>query len=123
MMRLAAIMVAVVLTVMTVFDFVVQDVMYYPVSSVAPTVVHELGLPGIFEGDGAVTLGCALWNVPMAGSEFDDPQLFLLEGDENELLLFTVHNGRLYIISGQHCGLSIDWRRFPMEERRQDAGN
>jgi len=88
------------------------------------TVTVEQQAPGMFEttGGGAITLGCSLWDVPDVSDSYDgDPHDFILQAARDSILGMFVHDGRLYMISGEQCGFSIDWRRFPETPRPQDA--
>lgn len=82
---------------------------------------HPEQAPGLFEGSGAVTVGCALWDVPTDGSAYDgDPKDFYLSADRDEFVLAFVHQGKIKVASGQQCGISVDHRVFPTEERKHD---
>ena len=83
----------------------------------------EWVLPAAFTGDGAVTIGCQLWDVPAitpygslnpdvgfaAGSFSPDEFLAIIDGPHGSA---TLH--------GRNCGVSVDWRRFPTSERPLD---
>lgn len=78
-------------------------------------------LPGVYEGQGAITIGCALNSVPQQSDEYPgDPHDFLLSVDREEMMLIVIHQGHSYLLDGKQCGYSIDWRAFPQEERQQD---
>lgn len=78
-------------------------------------------LPGMFEGQGAVTIGCALWDVPLQGEAYEgDPKDFLVQADREEFLMLYSLGGRMQIVSGKQCGYSVDHRVFPEEERKHD---
>lgn len=82
----------------------------------------EAPLPALFEttGGGAVTIGCALWDVPQPDPEDynGDTHDYVLESDRDSLFLVAVHAGHTVLISGEQCGISLDWRRFPDKERK-----
>jgi hypothetical protein len=85
-----------------------------------PGLAPDQVMPGRFEttGGGNVTIGCALLDVPEKGTDYEgDPHDFLLQADREALLMVIVHDGHTYILSGQQCGISTDWTRFPQKER------
>ena len=93
-----------------------------------PAPEKEWALPALFEGEGAVTFGCSLWEVPMVnpyGPDNPNEGFFAAqiagsnEGLREAAIIVDGPNGTT-LISGQDCGISIDWRRFPTEERPAD---
>jgi len=88
----------------------------------------EWTLPAIFEGEGAITIGCSFWGVPrvLPYAQDNPNQGFVLiqaGGDEtnpiNLLLLVDGPSGAT-AVQGDNCAISIDWRRFPTETRPWD---
>lgn len=88
----------------------------------------EWSLPARFEAQGAVTMGCALWDVPQLTRFGDDnPDTssvgITLQGDQaNGYRILALidrrsngdpgDGGGTFLIAGQSCGLSIDWSAF-----------
>lgn len=78
-------------------------------------------VPGLWEGEGAITLGCSLYDTPQLmpyGKENEDTDTvgLQLRGDRDNpyQMLFVVDGPQgTVFLSGSYCGLSIDWRRFP----------
>lgn len=88
---------------------------------VGPIAHQEPQLPGLFEGQGAVTVGCALWDVPSKGEDWDgDAKDFLVQADRDDFIMMYVHGGKIQTISGSQCGYSVDHRVFPEKERQHD---
>lgn len=86
-----------------------------------PLAQHEPQLPGIFEGQGAVTVGCALWDVPITGEDYTgDSKDFVVSGDRDSLIMLYSFGGKTRLISGSQCGYSVDHRVFPDKEREHD---
>lgn len=89
-------------------------------------VVHkEWATNGLFEAEGAITLGCALWEVPrlrlIEDSYLRVNQDFYLYADHDQygstLRLTVVHDLGVIDIEGKRCGISVDFRAFPDEAR------
>ena len=75
-------------------------------------------LAGRFEGNGAFTVGCRLWDVPKIypyGEDNPDTGTFLLSSDGAGLILIFDGLQGTVLVSGQSCGASVDYRRFPTE--------
>jgi hypothetical protein len=77
-------------------------------------------LGGLFEGQGALTLGCAFWEVPTVQPYNADNQnlrTVLLQsiGDRDGVQTFLVFDGPrgTVSISGSRCAVSVDWNAFP----------
>jgi hypothetical protein len=77
-------------------------------------------LGGLFEGQGALTLGCAFWEVPTVQPYDADNQnlrTVLLQsiGDRDGVQTFLVFDGPrgTVSISGSRCAVSVDWNAFP----------
>lgn len=91
-----------------------------------PATSKEWTLPAIFEGEGAITLGCALWSVPQV-TEYsaDNPNVgaFVVQASDMSGLFALVDGpGGTELVSGTDCAISVDWRRFPRDTRPGDRG-
>ena len=81
---------------------------------------YEWTLPARFEAQGAITLGCALWDVPYVTEYSDDnPNVGFwgISGSKEEMLLLVDGPQGSTIVHGNACGISIDWGAFPGEQR------
>jgi hypothetical protein len=88
---------------------------------------QEWTMPARFEGEGAVTLGCAFWDVPQVsayGSE--NPKLGFVgisvsgeSGDIQALMAIDGPEGTAFM-GGQKCAVSVDWSAFPSRFRAAD---
>lgn len=80
----------------------------------------EWTLPARFEGQGAFTVGCGLWEVPLV-VPYDDKNTnegkaaLLFDGET--LDAFVDSYDGTFLIHGKACGISVDWRAFPTRER------
>ena len=75
----------------------------------------------IFEGQGNLTFGCALWE-PLTIKAYDEAtrdirplEDFYLSATNSEAVLAVARHDGIVIVSGLRCGISVDWRRFPRE--------
>jgi len=81
----------------------------------------EWVLPAYFNGQGAFTLGCALWDetyVTPYGPENARTDFAALSFDSEGLLAFIDGPNGTELISGKHCGISVDWRAIPHGPQR-----
>ena len=76
---------------------------------------------GLYEGQGNLTFGCALWQ-PLSVRPYDEETKgvrpladFYLEGSNEEAVLIYARSDGIVIVSGLRCGISVDWTRFPRE--------
>ena len=88
---------------------------------------EEWTMPARFEGQGAVTLGCAFWDVPEVHAYSDDnPRLDYVEigvgGESNDVKAIASIDGPegTAFISGTRCAVSVDWSAFPNRRRPND---
>ena len=84
----------------------------------------EWTLPARFNGQGAITMGCALWYTASVTP--------YSEANPNEryaaVVFSTVEGIKAYIqgpmgsvlVDGHECALSVDWSNFVYEERRKE---
>ena len=87
-------------------------------------------LPAIFDGEGAVVLGCAFWGVPSVtpfSEENPDVGVFVISASGSKqtprrVTLAVDGPHGFAIVSGEECGVEIDWRRFPAVDRPGDKG-
>ena len=87
-----------------------------------PLAPKQEQLPGMFEGQGAITIGCSLWDVPQKGDEYEgDSKDFVIQGDRDSVLMIYSLGGKTQLVSGEQCGYSVDHRVFPEEERKHDT--
>lgn len=86
----------------------------------------EWATSGLFESQGAVTLGCALWDPPnirpYTDNELDVRPLadYYIVSSPNNTVLVAARTDGVATVSGLRCGISIDWRRFPTSPRPTD---
>ena len=109
-MKLKFVLVALLLdVVLTVAAFAAG---HYTVSSPEP-----LRLDGLFEGQGAVTMGCSLWTplVTRPAGPLERTTDFGVAGDSSELLLVAFIGDEAHLVSGSRCGISVDWTLIPLE--------
>lgn len=78
-------------------------------------------LPALFEGQGALTLGCSLWNTPWVDTSEDAqalPRRWVLlwmspePGGELAIHFSAKHPQGVVTVDGEQCGLSINWAAF-----------
>ena len=88
---------------------------------------EEWTMPARFEGQGAVTLGCAFWDVPHLTAYGDDnPKLdyvnIVVGGDSGQVETFGSVDGPqgTAFLSGTRCAVSVDWNAFPTHARPAD---
>ena len=81
-------------------------------------------MPARFEGQGALTLGCALWEVPEAYPDetVQPAQLWFKETSGKSVfglvaLVPAPRNKGMVQIYGAHCAMSVDWSAMPDRER------
>jgi hypothetical protein len=88
---------------------------------------EEWTLPARFEGEGALTVGCAFWDVPSV-TEYgvNNPRLDSVvvgvsgdRGDVEALASIDGPKGTAFV-SGQKCAVSVDWSVFPTRARPAD---
>jgi hypothetical protein len=93
-----------------------------------PGPTREWAMPGMFEAEGAVTLGCALWDRPTtrpydADNEDVGVVVLSMRGSNRDyegvtlLMLVDGPEGSV-LVSGSKCGLSVDFRAFPPATKR-----
>ena len=88
----------------------------------------EWTLPALFEGDGALTFGCSFWSVPrITPYDQENPRTGFVVvqaggDDANPISVLFLVDGPMgtVAVSGEHCAVSIDWRRFSTETRPTD---
>lgn len=88
-----------------------------------PAVSH---LPARFEGQGALTLGCSLWDTPWLDTSEDAkalPRRFVLlwmtpdPTGELSIHFSARHPEGVVTVDGEQCGLSINWAAFGEPEK------
>ena len=86
-----------------------------------PAPVNSLEQDNLFEAQGALTFGCALW-LPIKIDAYDELtkdarplEDFYLSANSSQGLLVVARDDGIIIASGLRCGISVDWRRFPRE--------
>jgi len=76
-------------------------------------------ISGVFEGQGTLTLGCALWQPAQTDPDEwpGDSKDFYLEADRGELFAIVVlpGDGHARLLMGEQCGVSTDYTRIPQE--------
>ena len=99
-----------------------QDAQQQAQTTIAP-VSH---LPARFEGQGALTLGCSLWDTPWIDTSEDAQALprrwvFLVlapdPSDELTVHFSARHPEGVVTVDGAQCGLSINWAAFGEPEK------
>lgn len=94
-----------------------QDAPHAAQNGIAP-VSH---LPALFEGQGALTLGCSLWDTPWIDTSAeaqDMPRRFVLlwmapdPSGELTIHFSAKHPRGVVTIDGEQCGLSVNWAAF-----------
>lgn len=90
------------------------------VTTAEPEVIREWALPARFEAEGAFTLGCSLWDVPLItpyGADNVDEGFAALQIGSGlrglELLAYIDGPNGSTLLSGMACGISVDWSAFP----------
>ena len=90
----------------------------------SPQVQYEWTLPARFNGQGAITMGCALW-YPASVTPYskDNPN------EQFAAVAFSTLEGlKAYIqgpmgsvfVEGRECALSVDWSAIPYRERARE---
>jgi len=76
---------------------------------------------GLFEGQGNLTFGCALWG-PLTVQAYDESTTgvrpladFYLSATTDEAVLVVARHDGIVVVSGLRCGISVDWTRIPRE--------
>lgn len=94
-------------------------------SAVGVKTDKEWTLPARFAGQGAFTIGCALWGYTSETPYSEDNPntgtiVLQIAGDKEnpaELVAFIDGPRGSRMIEGSHCAISVDWSAIPTEQR------
>lgn len=105
----------VVLVVVMASLYLVMRVRQTEVQTVTPASAPAI-TPGLWEGQGVLTLGCSLWQrveeFP-ATSPLRPTDFFIKATNEGLIFGFVLPDGTALTISGARCGVSVDWTTLP----------